>query len=58
VGNATKGVEMVVHKIKDDKTACGIEIRSKNVEASIHWQDVDCKKCLKKAIEKSKLAIV
>lgn len=39
---------MVTHKIENRKTACGLDIYKNEIEASIEWQDVDCKKCLKK----------
>lgn len=40
---------MVTHKIQDednDKTVCGLDIWKNEIEASIYWEDVDCKRCL------------
>jgi len=48
---------MKVHKLQqNDMTACGLHIWKYEIEASIDWKDVTCKKCkmLKKRTESPK----
>jgi hypothetical protein len=48
---------MAIHKIRDDdqtKTLCGRDVWDEEIEASIHWEDVTCKKCRKKNKKKNK----
>jgi hypothetical protein len=47
---------MITHKIQGDrKTACGIDIWEKEIQASRDWEDVDCKTCRTKYKTNSKV---
>jgi len=38
---------MIIHKLIDSKTACGMDVKKNEIEASKDWKEVNCKRCLK-----------